>query len=366
VIDGPAVTVAEFETPALLLDLDIMEANLASTAARLRERGIALRPHAKTHKSAEVARHQLDHGAAGLTVATIGEAEVFARHGFTDLFIAYPLFATGTKAARLAELARRVKLRIGVESVAGARALAGALAGANGPAPAEVLIEIDSGQHRTGMPPAAAGELAAVCRSLGLDVAGVFTHGGHGYASPGSGPGAAADEDAALWSAAKQLTGAGFDVREVSAGSTPTAAFPGSHITEERPGTYAFNDRQQLVLGSCQPGQIAVTVAATVVSTTVSGQAVIDAGSKALASDRPAWLTGHGAVPDLGGAVVMALSEHHGLVDLAGHSAPAVGTVVTVIPNHICTAVNLFDRYTLVRSGQPAGTWPIEARGHLS
>ena len=130
---GRSVTVAELETPALLLDLDIMTANLASTAARLRGRGIALRPHAKTHKSAEIARRQLDHGAVGLTVATIGEAEVFARHGFTDLFIAYPVFATGTKAARLAELARRVNLRIGVESAAGAQALARALASVTGP-----------------------------------------------------------------------------------------------------------------------------------------------------------------------------------------------------------------------------------------
>src|SRR5262249_60858439 len=96
-MDGPAVTVAEFGTPALVLDLDIMEANLASTAARLRERGIALRPHAKTHKSAEGARHQLDHGAAGLTVATIGEAGDFGPHGCTELFLADPLVATGTK-----------------------------------------------------------------------------------------------------------------------------------------------------------------------------------------------------------------------------------------------------------------------------
>jgi D-serine deaminase-like pyridoxal phosphate-dependent protein len=354
------------ETPALLLDLDIMEANLASMAARLRDRGIALRPHAKTHKSAQVARCQLDHGATGLTVATIGEAEVFAGHGFTDLFIAYPVFASGTKAARLAELARRVRLRVGVESVAGARALARALGHPGTGAPAEVLIEVDSGQHRTGVPSGAAGELGAACRSLGLDVAGVFTHGGHAYARPGSGAAVAADEDTALQHAAQQLTAAGFDVREVSAGSTPTVHFAGSHITEERPGTYVFNDRQQVTLGGCQPGQVAVTVAATVVSTTVSGQAVIDAGSKALASDRPSWLTGYGSVPGLDGAVVVSVSEHHGLIDLAGQPAPAVGTVVTVIPNHVCTAVNLFDRYTLLRSGQLAGSWPIDARGHLS
>ena len=358
-------SLAGVETPALLLDLDIMEANLAAMAARLRDRGIALRPHAKTHKSARIARCQLDHGATGLTVATIGEAEVFAGHGFTDLFIAYPVFASGAKAARLEDLARRVRLRVGVESGAGARALARALRGTGPAAHAEVLIEIDSGQHRTGVPAAAAGELAATCRSLGLDVAGVFTHGGHGYA-PGSGAAAAADEDSALHTAAQQLAAAGFDVREVSAGSTPTVAFAGSHVTEERPGVYVFYDRQQLTLGSCQAGQVAVAVAATVVSTTVPGQAVIDAGSKALTSDCPSWLTGHGSVPELGGAVVVSLSEHHGLIDLGGAPAPAVGTVVTVMPNHICTVVNLFDRYTLLRSGQLAGTWPVDARGHLS
>ena len=120
------------------------------------------------------------------------------------------------------------------------------------------------------------------------------------------------------------------------------------------------------MLGSCDAGQIAVTVAATVVSTTVRGQAVIDAGSKALASDRPAWLTGHGSVPGLGDAVVTSLSENHGMVDLGGRPAPAVGTVVTVVPNHVCTAVNLFDSYTLLRSGQLAGSWPVDARGHLA
>jgi D-serine deaminase-like pyridoxal phosphate-dependent protein len=353
------------ETPALLLDLDVMEANLAGMAARLRDRGIALRPHAKTHKSARIARCQLDHGATGLTVATIGEAEVFAGHGFTDLFIAYPVFASGTKATRLADLARRVRLRVGVESAAGARALARALGGTGTAAHAEVLIEIDSGQHRTGVPAAAAGDLAAGCRALGLDVAGVFTHGGHGYA-PGSGAAAAADEDTALYHAAQQLTAVGFDVREISAGSTPTVSFAGRHITEERPGVYAFYDRQQLTLGSCQAGQVAVAVAATVVSTTVRGQAVIDAGSKALTSDSPAWLAGHGSVPELGGAVVVSLSEHHGLIDLGGAPPLPVGTVVTVMPNHICTVVNLFDRYTLLRSGRLAGTWPVDARGHLS
>jgi D-serine deaminase-like pyridoxal phosphate-dependent protein len=365
-VPSPHASPGDLETPALLLDLDVMEANLASMADDLSARRIRLRPHAKTHKSAEVARRQIDYGGVGLTVATIGEAETFLEHGFDDLFIAYPLFAAGTKAKRMAELARRARLRIGVESLKSAEILAEALAGLPPGASPEVMIEIDCGQHRTGVPADAAGELAARCSALGLDVAGVFTHGGHSYSKDHSAAAVADDEDAALARAAEGLADRGIEVRELSAGSTPTARLAGSCVTEERPGTYVFNDRQQLALGSCRAEQVAVTVAATVVSTTVKGQAVIDAGSKALASDRPVWLVGHGSVPALDNAVVVSLSEHHGLVDLAAGPVPDVGTIVTVVPNHVCSTVNLFDRYTLVRSGEPVGSWPVDARGRLS
>ena len=154
------------DTPAVVVDLDRMDARIASMAALMRERGIALRPHAKTHKSIEVARRQIEAGAVGLTVATIGEAEVFADAGFTDLFIAYPLIAGGPKADRLRRLASRCVLSVGADSTAGIEALAAALKGAT--ASARILVEIDSGGARTGVRPELAGSHRSTCPRLWL------------------------------------------------------------------------------------------------------------------------------------------------------------------------------------------------------
>ena len=176
------------DTPAVVVDLDRMDARIASMARLMRERGIALRPHAKTHKSIAVARRQIDAGAVGLTVATIGEAEVFADAGFTDLFIAYPVMASGPKAGRLRELASRCTLSVGADSAAGLEALAAAMRGAS--ASLRVLIEVDSGGARTGVRPDEAGSLARRATDLGLEVTrGVHPRGprlqGHGPAGGG-------------------------------------------------------------------------------------------------------------------------------------------------------------------------------------
>ncbi|MGO8877421.1 MAG: alanine racemase [Acidimicrobiales bacterium] len=351
------------DTPALVIDLDTLSANIDSMASQMLAIGVALRPHVKTHKSPQIARMQINAGGRGVTVASLGEAEVFAASGFDDIFIAYPLYPAGSKASRLRALAGGMRLSVGVDSIDAARALAGAV-----PAPdcLTVLIELDSGQHRSGVAPEAAVDLALRCGELGLDVGGVFTHGGHSY-RPSAAAAAAADESRTLDLAVEYLAAAGVTAPTVSAGSTPTAiASAVGRVTEERPGTYVFNDRQQLALGTAKPRDVAVAVAATVVSTAVGGQAVIDAGSKALASDRPDWLSGHGAVPELGDATVAALSECHGMVRLGAQPTPAIGTVVRVVPNHICTAVNLFDYYEVVSGGQLVDRWPIAARGHLS
>ncbi len=348
----------DVETPALLVDLDRLTANVHRMADVARSRGLSLRPHAKTHKSLEIARLQVEAGAVGLTVATLSEAEVFADAGFGDLFVAYPVVPRGAKAERLRGLLDRVDLTAGVDSTAGAEAVAAAAQGRA----VRVLIEVDSGQHRTGVDPDEVVALARSCRSVGLDVAGVFTHGGHAYGGPGVPSGAAADEGAALAEAADLLVADGFDVRVVSAGSTPTTGAPRPpQVTEERPGTYVFGDRQQLALGACTADRLALTVAATVVSVR-HGRFVVDAGSKALASDRPAWLEGHGWVPELGDAVVTTLSEHHGTVEGAT-VLPQVGDVVAVFPNHACTVVNLFDEYVVLRDGAVVDRWPVAARG---
>ncbi len=197
-------------TPFLLVDEAVAAANITDMADSTRRRGLALRPHAKTHKSADLARLQLDAGAVGLTVATVAEAEIFADAGCEDLFVAYPLWVDAAKGARLRELSSRVALTIGVDSVAGALALDAQLPGAR------ALVEVDSGQHRSGTAPAEAGALAEVAVRAGLDVAGVFTFPGHSYA-PGVAAEVAAEEAAALREAAASLRAARRRARRSSA-----------------------------------------------------------------------------------------------------------------------------------------------------
>jgi D-serine deaminase-like pyridoxal phosphate-dependent protein len=355
---GPGGLPAALDTPALVVHETRLEANLARTAETMRTAGVALRPHAKTHKSVEVARRQRAHGAVGLTVATLGEAEVFADAGFDDLFVAYPLFASAAKAPRLRALAGRVSLRVGVDSAGGAAALADACPGL------EVCVEVDSGHHRTGVVPADVVDVADVAHRSGLRVEGVFTFGGHGYA-PDKAPGAGADERDALAAAVAALADAGYAVTVVSAGSTPTATYSAKPpVTEERPGIYPFYDAQQLALGSCVLDDVALVVAATVVSVGADGRRVIDAGSKALGADRPAWVRGHGLLPAYPDTTLAWLGEHHGVVDVpAGAEAPALGEVVAVVPNHVCQVVNLADEYVVLSDGDVAGTWPVDARG---
>jgi D-serine deaminase-like pyridoxal phosphate-dependent protein len=345
-------------TPCLVVDLDAMDANLAAMAAAARERGLALRPHAKTHKSPEIARRQLAAGAVGLTVATVAEAEVFVGAGCADVFVAYPLWVDAARGARLHALRERASLRVGVDSAEGAAALA-RHAGRD----LEVLVEIDSGHHRTGVAPADAGEVARAAAGAGLRVVGVFTFPGHGYA-PGAAAHAAADEAAALAAAARTLAHAGIPASVRSGGSTPTAALTtGGTVTELRPGVYVFGDAQQLELGSCPTSALALVAAGTVVARS-PGRVVLDAGSKVLGADRPAWATGFGRLPGNPDARVTALSEHHATVEWPGpDDPPDRGTVIAVAPNHVCAAVNLADTLTVVRMGEIVDIWPVSARG---
>lgn len=352
----------DVETPSLMLDLAQLTSNIAAMSESARSKAVDLRPHAKTHKSIQIADLQIEAGAVGITVATVSEAEAFAGHGIDDIFIAYPVLPIGAKAQRFRELVDRVTLRVGVESSAGAQAIAEASGGRD----VSVLIEIDSGQHRTGVPAPQAAALAAQCRQMGLTVDGVFTHGGHAYSAPDAPPGAGTDEGDQLEVATSALREAGFAISVVSAGSTPTwrAARP-AVVTEERPGTYVFADRQQVALGAQERDDCAAWIAATVVSSR-NGRVVIDAGSKALTGERPNWLEGFGIVPELGDAVVTRVSEHHGILDDVDNSGIAVGDRVSVLPNHICTAVNLFDEYVVVDDGRVIDRWELIARGKNS
>ena len=355
-------------TPYLRLDLAKAQTAIAAMAAHAQARGVTLRPHAKTHKSVRLGRMQVAAGAVGLTVATVGEAEVFAAGGCDDLFIAYPLWVDAAKARRLSAVMDLARVAVGVDSTASLDAMAG-----HGIRP-EVLVEVDSGHHRTGVPPAAAGVLARYAAEAGFAVRGVFTFPGHSYSTQ-TRASAADDEGAALAVAAQSLAALGIPCQVRSGGSTPSAAFAAGSVggvgrvgdgigglTELRPGVYVFGDAQQVELGVCALEDVALTVVATVVSH-AGGRVILDAGSKALGADRAPWATGFGRVQEAPDARIVVLSEHHATVAWGSSALPALGSRVLVVPNHVCNTVNLADVLWLADG---SGSWPVDARGRNS
>ncbi|HUL79108.1 MAG TPA: alanine racemase [Vicinamibacteria bacterium] len=354
-------------TPAVLVDLDILERNIARMAARAREAGVRLRPHAKTHKCPEIGRLQRAAGAWGLTVAKVGEAEVFADAGFDDLFVAYPVVGED-KGRRLLALADRVRLAVGADSVEGARTLAAPFHEAG--RTLDVLLKVDAGYGRVGVVPERALPVATEIASLaGLRLRGVFTHAGHGYLAETSAAvgEVAVAEGERLVATASDLRTAGLAVEEVSVGSTPTAAramrVPG--VTECRPGNYVFHDASQVELGTCGVEDCALTVLATVVSVPAPDRAVVDAGSKTLSSDplRPR-AGGHGRI--LGRASRLEkLSEEHGVVAVAEGETFRVGERVRILPNHACVVANLHDRLVGTGGDRVEAVLPVAARGRV-
>ena len=349
---------SERPTPYLTIDIDVLDSNLRGMQRYCDERGLALRPHAKTHKMTQLADRQLEFGAHGLTVATIGEAECFADAGVDDIFIGYPVVTATPE--RLRALASRCLLTIGVDSADGIARLAdvGGL---------RAVVEVESGLRRTGVVPALAGEIATRAAEAGLIVDGVFTFPGHSYAPDAAGA-AAADEANALAEAAESLRAAGFDCAVLSGGSTPSVRHsdPGV-ITETRPGVYALNDAQQVALGTVTAADVAVGVRTTVISIPSADRFVLDAGAKTIAADRPPYVNGHGVLPQFPGAVVDRIWEHHAVVD-ATHAVarPRIGDVVVLVPNHICTAINLADEVIIEQAGIEIDRWRVAARGRNS
>lgn len=344
-------------TPYLRVNIARLRANIRRAAGSADASGVVLRPHVKTHKTTEISRLQLAAGAIGITVATIGEAETFVRQGVDDVFIAYPLWLSEESAGRLVDLTSTARVAIGVDSVQGS-ARAGQLLGGSA---VEVLVEIDSGHHRSGAAPEQAGAVAATARRTGVEIRGVFTFPGHSYAA-GALASAAADESSALRSAVESLHAQGMESRVVSGGSTPSLTHSDTALlTELRPGVYVFGDAQQWELGSMSPDEIALTCRSTVVSH-AGGRLVLDAGSKVLGADRASYATGFGRLLDHPDARIVLLSEHHAVVDLAGAPLPPLGSQIDVVPNHVCNAVNLVDTLYADESGE-LRAWSVAARG---
>ncbi|ACV05546.1 alanine racemase [Kytococcus sedentarius] len=358
-------------TPFAVVDRDRLQANIDRVARLAADRGQALRPHAKTHKCPQIAALQLEAGASGLTVATLGEAEVFADAGCTDLLIAYPVWWDADRAGRVAQLAARVRLAVGVDSVEAVQHLASLLGTAPGrplaapispPTLPELVVEVDCGHHRSGCAPQDAGAVARAGLEAGFVVRGVFAFPGHSYTPTGREE-VAEQEARDLAVAADSLRGAGILEPWVSGGSTPTVEHEGDGFDEVRPGVYVVGDAQQWELGTCSSADVALTVHATVVSH-AGGRLVLDAGSKALGADRAGWATGFGRLLDHPEARIELLSEHHAVAVLPEDTElPPLGTEVRVVPNHACNAVNLTDRLWVEVDGRLVESWPVAARG---
>jgi D-serine deaminase-like pyridoxal phosphate-dependent protein len=346
----------ELETPCVLIDIDKVEANLRRAQQEADRLGLKLRPHAKTHKLPRFAKRQVELGAVGITVQKLGEAEVMADAGLTDIFLPYNIVGAH-KLGRLAALNRRITLAVTADSP---DTVAGYAATFNADRPLTVLVECDTGMGRCGVQsPAQALALARqIALAPGLRFGGLMTY-------PVAGTRMAAES----WlSEAKAMLGqGGFECAVISSGGTPDfwKGHAGSVVTEYRPGTYIYNDRMQQRFGAADWDDCALTVLATVVSRPTATRAVLDSGSKTLSSDAPD-LGGFGRIIGYETAVIKNLSEEHAVVELAAPGdMPRVGDTVRIIPNHACVVSNLFDEVHLVSGERVVETLPIAARGKV-
>jgi D-serine deaminase-like pyridoxal phosphate-dependent protein len=360
-----ATYLEQLETPAPVVDMDRLALNLDRMAAYATLHGLRLRPHVKTHKSPRIAAEQLRLGAVGLTCATLREAEVMAAV-CDDILVAYPPVGAA-RLERLARLPADVRVTVAADDAAALDALS--VAARLGHRTIEVLVELDLGMHRVGVtsPEKAIAVARQIERAPALRYAGVQFYPGHIRGPVGEQDGAVEllGRDLAVFLDA--LRSAGLPPAVVSGGSTPAAwrmhEVPG--VTEVRPGTYVYNDRTTAQIGACDWEDCALTVLATVVSVSVKGQAVVDAGTKALGREPlRADGEGYGALLDHPEVVVSRLSEEHGILDLSKSSwRPRLGDQVRIVPNHVCIVVHLFDEIIGVRGHAVETAWPVAARG---
>ena len=361
------------DTPHLLIDVLRMRRNIEKMSGLARELGVRLRPHVKTHKIPAIAKEQLEAGAVGITVAKVSEAEVMAGDGIHDIFIAYPL-VTDPKIERALLLSERVNLTVGVDSLEGARRLS-ELAASSGQI-LDVRLEVDMGLKRTGVIRSQAVELASKIATLeNLNLTGIYTYRG-AVLEDGSPTRdlkkAGLEEGELMVSLADRIRESGIEIEDVSLGSTPTAAFAGGveGVTEIRPGTYIFYDRMQARLGACSLDECAATVVVTVVSRPSKDLAIVDGGSKTFATDvppdrEPLNLRGFGHVVGYLDAVLERLTEEHGMLRVTAGDALKVGDTLQIIPNHVCSTVNLHDEVDFVDEFGATERVAVAARGKL-
>jgi D-serine deaminase-like pyridoxal phosphate-dependent protein len=361
--------IEELDTPAILVDLDILKSNIRSLADYCRKNAIGLRPHTKTHKIPAIAKMQVEAGSSGITVAKVGEAEVMSSAGLDNILIAYPVLGE-SKLQRLTRLASERKITVALDSMDALEGISTAAKKAG--CQIDILIEYDMGMHRCGLQSASdLVKLAgAVERLPGVRFAGIMFYPGHIWDLPPDQSPALRQLDDRIREIRSELGKVGLSCEIVSGGSTPTAY--NSHqikgLTEIRPGTYVFNDMNEVGVRACELSQCALKVMVTVISNAVSGRAMFDGGSKTFSGDRliSGDKTGFGYVTEHPDLKFYAMSEEHGHLDLTQSSyKPKVGERLTVIPNHVCACVNMHDQLYFHRNGLVEGTWTVAGRGKI-
>ncbi|MEO8259014.1 MAG: alanine racemase [Acidobacteriota bacterium] len=370
--------ISDLPTPQVLVDHGRLIQNIDNVQTLADAAGLALRPHAKTHKSPVIARWQIERGAAGICCARVGEAEVFAAAGIASIRIPYPVLPR--LAGRVLALMDRASISIVVDHLAVARGWNEAMRAAG--RTLDVLVKVDVGFHRCGIDPEPDGATAflrAVASLPGLRLRGLLSHAGHGYSAGSEDElrAIAAHEAAALTGLRDQAAAAGVVIDELSVGATPTlrfsAAEPGP--TELRPGNYVFFDRTQVALGAARLSDCALTVLATVVSKPAPDRIILDCGSKTLSSDPARGTTptpGYGVILTGDGSVIDStlsidrLSEEHATVRVVGVTPLEPGDRVRVLPNHSCVVTNLVDEIHLVTGDRVVRTLAVSARGRSS
>lgn len=347
-----------FGTPAVVVDLDVVERNIARVQALCDAAGIGNRPHIKTHKSPVIAAMQREAGARGITCQKLGEAEVMAENGHDDILIAYNLLGE-EKVNRLGRLLSRAKLTVAADNpvVVAGLPQAAAQAGRD----LDVVVECDTGRKRAGVETVE--EAVALARDIasrpGLSFAGFLLY------PPEDG---VARTQAFLDAATAGVRDLGLAPRLVSSGGTPNLVHLGkiAGVTEHRAGTSVFNDRMMLTGGFARLEDCALTVYATVVSRAGADRGILDSGSKTLTSDT-GGLDGYGLILEHPQAKIARFAEEHGFLDLSAcNDRPDIGDVVRVVPNHVCVVVNMVDRLVAVRGDRIVGELPVAARGRLT
>ena len=360
------------ETPFIKIHEETMQRNIKKMNDLARNQGVSLRPHIKTHKIPEFAKRQIESGAAGITVAKVAEAEVMAENGINDIFIAYPL-VTDTKIKRALQLSKHCQISVGVDSLYGAEKVSQLAQAAN--QVMNVKLEVDVGLKRTGMKYGQAVELSRKMNQLShINITGIYTFKGAIFeGTPTKDLERAGREEGELMNKlALALNNEGINIQEVSVGSTPTvqsvSGSPGIH--EVRPGTYIFYDRMQEAFGVCTWEDCAASVVVTVVSAPSDDLLVVDGGSKTFATDiqpntPPLYMKGFGYIKNHPDAILERMTEEHGMINITpGHNVQ-IGDQLEIIPNHICSTVNLHNEVYLQTKEGDYQKKSVMARGRL-